>query len=92
MKRGWGRGARGWRLKPLGPTPAPREAAEASVASDVGVSGFSFPVAFCFLGSGLAHGLTAQLDAMSVVHQPVKDAVGDRGVADLLVPLGDGNL
>jgi hypothetical protein len=39
-----------------------------------------------------AHGLAAQLDAMSVVHEPVEDAVGDGGVADLLVPLDDGNL
>lgn len=34
----------------------------------------------------------AQFDAMRVVHQAVEDAVGDGGVADLLVPLGDRNL
>jgi hypothetical protein len=34
----------------------------------------------------LAHGLAAHLDAMSVVNQTVEDAVGDGGIADLLVP------
>ena len=29
---------------------------------------------------------------MSVMHESVKDTVGDGGVPDLLVPLGDGDL
>ena len=74
------------------PTLSPTEAAEASVASKAGLSGFLFLFAFCFLGSCLAHGLAAQLDTMSVVHEPVEDTVGDGGVADLLMPLNDRNL
>src|SRR5436190_21514206 len=35
-----------------------------------------------------AHRLTAHLDALGVVHQPVENAVGPGGIADLLVPLG----
>ena len=34
----------------------------------------------------LAHGLSAHLDAMGIVNQTVEDAIGDRGIADLLVP------
>ena len=74
------------------PTPAPSEAAEASVAGNAGLSGFVFLFAFCFLDSCFAHGLAAQLDAMSIVYEPVEDAVSDGGVADLLVPLSDRNL
>ena len=44
------------------------------------------------LVAGFAHGFAAQFDAMSVVHETVEDAVGDGGVADLLVPLGHGEL
>ena len=85
----WGKGLA---FEAPSPTPAPREAAEASVAGNAGLSGFLFPFAFRVLGSRLAHGLAAQLDAMSVVHEPVEDTVGDGGIADLLVPLDDGNL
>ena len=74
------------------PTPSPTEAAEALFASKVGLSGYLFLFAFRFPGSCLSHGLAAQLDAMSVVHEPVEDTVSDGGVADLLVPLDDGNL
>ena len=74
------------------PTLSPREAAEASFAINAGLSGFLFLFAFRLLGSCLAHGLAAQLDAMSVVHEPVEDTVGDGGIADLLMPLDDGNL
>lgn len=35
---------------------------------------------------------TAHLDAMSVVHQAVEDAVGDSGISDLLVPARDWQL
>ncbi len=48
-----------------------------------------------FFGCGsvfLAHGLSAHLDAMGVVDQAVKDAVGDGGIADLLVPARDRQL
>ena len=38
------------------------------------------------LGAGFAHRFAAQFDAASVVHEAVEDAVGDGGVADLLVP------
>src|ERR1035437_7312843 len=34
----------------------------------------------------LAHGFAGNLDAMSVVHQTVEDAVGDSGILDQLVP------
>ena len=34
----------------------------------------------------LPHGITAHLDAMSFVDQPVEDAIRQRGIADLLVP------
>jgi hypothetical protein len=37
----------------------------------------------------LAHGFAAHLDAVGVVHQTVEDAVGDGGIADLLVPARD---
>jgi len=87
-----GDGGVGLAFKAPCPTPSPSEAAEASVAGNAGLSGFVFLFAFCFLDSCFAHGLAAQLDAMSVVHEPVEDAVSDGGVADLLVPLGDGNL
>jgi hypothetical protein len=40
----------------------------------------------------LAHGFTVQFDAMSVVHEAIENAIGQRGVADLLVPLGHGKL
>src|ERR1035437_1333930 len=40
----------------------------------------------------LAHGLSAHLDAMSVVNETVEDAVGDGGIANLLVPARDWQL
>jgi hypothetical protein len=86
---GW---AKGLAFEAPSPTLSPTEAAEASVASNAGLPGFLFLFAFRFLGSCLAHGLAAQLDTMSVVHEPVEDTVGDGGVSDLLVPLQDGNL
>ena len=33
----------------------------------------------------LAHGLAAHFDAVSVVNQTVQDAIGDGGIADLLM-------
>ena len=40
----------------------------------------------------LAHGISTHLDAVGVVDQPVDDAVGKRGIADLLVPARHGEL
>src|SRR5579864_1761130 len=40
----------------------------------------------------LAHRLSPHLDAMGVVHQAVQDAIGDSGIADLLVPARDRQL
>ncbi len=40
----------------------------------------------------LPHGLTAHIDAMSVVNETVEDAVSDGGIADLLVPARDRQL
>ena len=40
----------------------------------------------------LAHGLSAHLDAMGIVHQAVEDAVGESGIADLLMPARHGQL
>ena len=39
-----------------------------------------------------AHGLSAHFDAVGIVHQAVEDAVGDGGIADLLVPARDRQL
>ena len=39
-----------------------------------------------------AHGFSAHLDAVSIVDQTVEDAVGNSGIADLLVPAGDRQL
>jgi hypothetical protein len=39
-----------------------------------------------------AHGFSAYLDAVGIVHQAVQDAVGDGGVADLLLPARDRQL
>ncbi len=39
-----------------------------------------------------AHRFSAHLDAMGIVHQAVQDAVGDGGIADLLVPARDRQL
>ena len=36
----------------------------------------------------LEHGIAAHLDPVGVVHQPIEDAVGGSGIADLLVPAG----
>ena len=40
----------------------------------------------------LAHRIAAHLNAMSVVNQPVEDAVGQRRIADLFVPARDRQL
>ena len=42
-----------------------------------------------FLAALFAHRFAAQLDTVSVVHQPVENAVGQGRITDLLVPLGD---
>jgi hypothetical protein len=42
--------------------------------------------------SFLRIGFSAHFDAVSIVHELVEDAVGDSGVADLLVPAGDRQL
>ena len=34
------------------------------------------------LSAILAHGITAHLDAMCVVDQPVEDSIGERGIAN----------
>jgi len=45
-----------------------------------------------FDGFGFAHGFAVQFDAMSVVYETVENAIGQRWIADLLVPLGHGEL
>jgi hypothetical protein len=40
----------------------------------------------------LAHGLATHFDAVGVVNQTVQDAIGDGGIADLLVPARDRQL
>src|ERR1700722_6516539 len=40
----------------------------------------------------LAHGFTEHFDAMSIVHNAVENAVGQGWIADLLMPLVDGQL
>src|SRR5437667_12043750 len=40
------------------------------------------------LAALFAHRFTLHLDPVGVVHEPVQDAVGERRVADLGVPLG----
>src|SRR5262249_44167453 len=42
---------------------------------------------FCF-----AHRSALKFDAVSVVNEPVEDAIGHSGITDLVVPLSDGNL
>ncbi len=84
----WGKGLA---IEAPFPTPAPSEAAAASVAGNAGLSGLHFLFAFRFPGSCLSHGLATHLDAIGVVHQPVEDTVGDSRVADLRVPLGTGS-
>ena len=44
------------------------------------------------LVTGLAHGLAEHFNAMSVVHNAVENAVGERGIADLFVPTRDRQL
>src|SRR5580700_6652267 len=44
------------------------------------------------LPSILTHGIPAHLNAMGVVHQPVEDSVGQRGIAYLFVPPRDRQL
>ena len=43
---------------------------------------------FSFLPSLLTHRFAWHLDAVSVVHQPIEDAVSQCGISDLLVPAG----
>jgi hypothetical protein len=43
------------------------------------------------LFSVLSHGIAAHLKPVTVMNQPVKDAVGQGWVADLFVPSGTGN-
>src|SRR6266478_1967749 len=38
------------------------------------------------LDAFFAHRFSAHLDAVGIVHQTIQDAVGDGGIADLLVP------
>ena len=40
----------------------------------------------------LANGIAPHVDAMGVVNQPIEDAVGGRGIADLFVPVSDRQL
>ena len=40
----------------------------------------------------LSHRLSVQSNSVAVMHQPVEDGVGERGIADGGVPLVDGNL
>src|SRR5262249_22832915 len=44
-------------------------------------------IVFC-----VAHRSALKRDAVSVVNEPVEDAVGHSGITDLVVPLSDGNL
>src|SRR6516162_4160594 len=72
---------------PVRPRTTPRAV---SVASE-------FPYSLLVLRFGLArqhlaHGFAVQFDAMGIVEQAVEDAVGDGGVADLLVPVGHWHL
>jgi hypothetical protein len=48
-------------------------------------NGFSF---FSCLSRFFAHRFAAHFDPMRLVHQSVEDPVGQRGIADLLVPAG----
>ena len=45
-----------------------------------------------FAAALFAHGFTLYLDAVSVVHQPVENAIGQSGIPNLLVPLRQGQL
>ena len=78
------------------PAQAPMEPPTAAVATEL-VWFWFLPFMFLFWFrvsclASLAHGLAAQFDVMGVVHEAVEYAVGDGGVADLFVPLGDVNL
>ena len=52
----------------------------------------SFPALIPGWVAVFSHGLSAHLDAMGIVDQTIEDAVGDGGIADLLVPARDGEL
>ena len=56
-----------------------------SRAGEVGLrdGGFVKP---CFGGAELSHTFSFQFQAVCAVNQPVQHGVGDRGVADVLVP------
>ncbi len=40
----------------------------------------------------MAEGLAVQLDAVGVLEEAIEDGVGDGGVAECLVPMGDRKL
>ena len=45
------------------------------------------------LGSGtLSHGFTFEVDLVRAVHQAIQNGVGERRVADIVVPVVDGKL
>ena len=95
LEAGMGAWGKGLAFEAPCPTLAPMETPTAAVATELVRFLFllsCFCYAFQLLASCLSHRLSAQLDAMSVVHEPVEDAVGDGGVADLFMPLSDGNL
>ena len=50
------------------------------------------PVVFSWLLLPFAHGLTLELDAMSVVYEPVEDSISDSGVGYGLMPCCDREL
>ena len=77
LSQGVGCGARGRRLSPLAPLST-GETSGRRVVHDA--SPLVLPRRFFRMDSPL------QLDPVSVVHEPVKDAVGDGGIADLRVP------
>ena len=45
-----------------------------------------------FLAAFLTHRFAAQFDTKSIVDKPIKDAIGDTGIANLFVPVRDRNL
>ena len=69
-------GKRVWGKRAAALVPAQRWRGPASVSSPSVCAAF------------LAHRVAAYVDAMGLVNQPVKDAVGCRGVTDLFVPAG----
>jgi hypothetical protein len=72
-------GRRGQRLSPLLPLHPFRR-----------ILGFWF--SFGFSAAVFAHGFSPHLDGVSVVDEAIEDAIGDGGIADLVVPLTDRQL